>query len=192
MYGRFIKRPLDIFFSFILLAATSWMWLIVFVALKLSRDRSVFFKQERSGKKGKIFMILKFRTLRVDASLPLSERRLWFGDLLRATSLDELPQLINILKGEMSLIGPRPLPVEYWPLMNDVQRIRADVLPGITGWAQVHGRNAIPWEQKFSLDAYYVRNISFWLDLVIVVKTIFVLLSFKKDISLREKPFTGS
>ncbi len=151
----------------------------------------VFFIQERTGKSNKPFQLFKFRTLKSTGS-SLAERRFWLGDFLRATSLDELPQLINVLKGEMSLIGPRPLPVEYLSLMNDEQKKRHQVKPGITGWVQVNGRNAISWHEKFELDNYYVKHVSFLLDVKIVFKTIQLLLSFKKDISLSERKFTGN
>ena len=151
----------------------------------------IFFFQERTGIQGKPFRLIKFRTLKSIGS-SLEERRFWLGDFLRATSLDELPQLINVLKGEMSLIGPRPLPVEYLALMSDEQKKRHLVKPGITGWAQVNGRNAISWQEKFALDNYYVKHVSFLLDVKIVFKTIQLLLSFKKDISLSEQKFTGN
>ncbi len=191
MYPKLIKPVTDYLTAVLLLVATSWVFLLVSVILKMSRDGSVFFRQQRSGKNGRPFTILKFRTLRSDTSLPVEQRRTRFGDFLRATSLDELPQLLNILRGEMSLIGPRPLPVEYWPLMKESQQRRNDVLPGITGLTQVNDRHTLSWQKKFELDLLYVQTISFRLDMSIVIKTLFVVLSFKKDISLREKPFTG-
>jgi lipopolysaccharide/colanic/teichoic acid biosynthesis glycosyltransferase len=119
-------------------------------------------------------------------------RRFWLGDLLRFFSLDELPQIWNVLKGDMSFIGPRPLPIAYLPLMSDEQRVRHQVLPGITGWTQVNGRHSISWQEKFELDRFYVHNISAMLDLCIFFKTIVLLLSFQKDHSLEEDKFKGN
>ncbi len=141
---------------------------------------------------GKPFKLYKLRTLATDASLPLPERKFWLGNFLRTTSLDELPQLWNVLLGEMSFIGPRPMPIEYGPLFSAAQMKRFDVLPGITGWAQVNGRHSISWHEKFALDNYYVKHISAGLDLLILFRTIMLLLSFKKDVSLTEEPFKGT
>lgn len=134
----------------------------------------------------------KFRTLSVDENKDLQQRRFILGDVLRKTSLDELPQLWNMLKGEMSLVGPRPLPVEYDQLFSEEQRKRLEVKPGITGWAQVHGRHSISWKEKLDLDNWYVNNISFIIDMQILYKTVVLLLSFKKDRSLEEEKFTGT
>lgn len=134
----------------------------------------------------------KFRTLSVDDTKTLQERRFILGDVLRKTSCDELPQLWNILKGEMSWIGPRPLPVEYDHLFSEEQRKRFKLKPGITGWAQVNGRHAIAWKEKLKWDAEYVNNISFLMDMKIVFKTVVLLLSLKKDKSLEEEKFTGA
>lgn len=143
------------------------------------------------GKSGVPFSMLKFRTLSDNENLPLDKRRFTLGSVLRLTNLDELPQLWNVLKGEMSFIGPRPLPVEYRELFSVEQNQRHKVRPGITGWAQVCGKNSISWQQKFELDLYYVNNISFLVDLKILLKTFILVLSFKKDTSLHEKKFTG-
>lgn len=134
----------------------------------------------------------KFRTLSVDENKDLQQRRFILGDVLRKTSLDELPQLWNVLNGEMSLVGPRPLPVEYDQLFSEEQRKRLEVKPGITGWAQVHGRHSISWKEKLDLDNWYVKNISFIIDMQILYKTVVLLLSFKKDRSLEEEKFTGT
>jgi len=133
--------------------------------------------------------MIKFRTLKVSDE---QDRRFVLGNVLRFLSLDELPQLLNVLMGDMSLIGPRPLPIEYLPLFSAEQKKRHDVRPGITGWAQVNGRNSVSWEQKFKFDVMYVQKVSFLFDAKIVVKTIILLLSFRKDTSLLEKKFTGS
>lgn len=137
----------------------------------------VLFRQTRPGKDGKPFGMIKFRTMRdaVDAegnALPDAQRMTPFGQLLRSTSLDELPELWNVLKGDMSLVGPRPLLMEYLPLYSSEQFRRHDVRPGITGWAQINGRNALSWEEKFKLDVWYVENRSFWLDIKIIFLTI--------------------
>lgn len=190
-YLKIFKSALDIVGSITFSIFLSWIFVTVVLCYSIAFSFPVFFTQQRTGKNGIPFKLLKFRTLKPHGNT-LQERRFWFGDFLRATSLDELPQLINVLKGEMSLIGPRPLPVEYLPLMNAEQKQRHQVKPGITGWAQVNGRNAISWREKFELDNYYVKHVSFLLDAKIIFKTIQLLLSFKKDISLSEQKFTGN
>ncbi|WP_310649627.1 MULTISPECIES: sugar transferase [unclassified Colwellia] len=172
--------------------------LSVIVAIKLGRP--VLFKQKRPGLHGKIFEIIKFRSMRdaIDQhgqSLPDSERLAPFGEKLRNTSLDELPGLWNVLIGNMSLVGPRPLLVEYLPLYSKVQSRRHDVKPGITGWAQVNGRNAISWEKKFELDVWYVDNQSFWLDIKILyltVKKVFARSDINAAGEATMKKFTGN
>ena len=134
----------------------------------------------------------KFRTLSRNEQLPVIQRRFRWGKFLRFTSLDELPQLFNVLRGEMSFIGPRPLPEEYLPLYSKEQLKRHEVKPGVTGWAQVNGRNAIPWQKKLELDLYYVNNLSLGLDLIIFIKTLVLVLSFQKDVSLTEEKFKGN
>jgi lipopolysaccharide/colanic/teichoic acid biosynthesis glycosyltransferase len=161
--------------------------------LGLFQRGDVFFLQDRVGFKERIFKILKFRTMDNENGGMIDEQRLTsIGSFLRWTSLDELPQLWNVLKGDMSIVGPRPLPVGYLPLYSEEQRRRHSVLPGITGLTQVNGRHSLPWSAKFKLDLDYVDQLSFWLDLKILFKTVIVILSFKRDISLEEKPFTGN
>lgn len=172
-----IKRIFDFVFALILLIVLSPIMLLAAIAIKLDSHGPVLFKQERPGKDEKIFTIYKFRTMKVETEKdgkPLSdfERMTKVGSLLRKTSIDELPQLINILKGEMSFIGPRPLLVEYLKYYTPEQRRRHEVMPGISGWAQVNGRNAISWEEKFKLDVWYVDNISLILDLKILLLTV--------------------
>src|SRR5690349_17301445 len=190
MYNVYFKRSLDILFTVVLLVLTSWIFLLIALAYMLTFQFPILFRQNRIGKDEISFELLKFRTLK-DNDLPLERRKFALGNFLRLTSLDELPQLIHVLRGEMSLIGPRPLPVEYLPLFSDEQRLRHQVRPGITGWAQVNGRNSIPWKEKFQLDLEYVRNISFMLDCKISIRTILLLLSFRKDVSLEEEKFSG-
>ena len=172
-----MKRLFDIFASFFGLLILSPV--IAIVAWQISRKLGspVLFRQVRPGLNGKPFEMVKFRTMRdaVDANgnpLPDSERMTPFGSFLRSSSLDELPGLWNVLKGEMSLVGPRPLLMEYLPLYSTEQYRRHEVRPGVTGWAQINGRNAISWEDKFKLDVWYVDNQSFWLDLKIVFLTV--------------------
>ncbi|SEP82141.1 sugar transferase [Basfia succiniciproducens] len=172
-----IKRLFDIVVALIALILFSPLYLFVAYKVKQNLGSPVLFKQTRPGLHGKPFEMIKFRTMKdgVDENgniLPDAERLTAFGKMLRATSLDELPELWNVLKGDMSLVGPRPLLMEYLPLYNERQAKRHEVKPGITGYAQVNGRNAISWEQKFELDAWYVEHQSLWLDLKIIAKTI--------------------
>lgn len=177
MYKTCIKRLLDILLSLIGIILLCWLYLILFILVRVKLGSPVFFKQQRPGKNEKIFTLYKFRTM-TDARdengnlLPDEVRLTAFGKMLRSTSLDELPELFNILKGDMSLIGPRPLLVKYLPLYNEEQRHRHDVRPGLTGLAQVNGRNAISWEKKFEYDVEYVRNLSFLLDCRILLQTV--------------------
>lgn len=180
MYQKYIKRLLDIIISLTALIVLSPVLLIVAILVRIKLGSPVIFHQERPGYQEKIFKLCKFRSMTDERDadgvlLPDEVRLTGFGKALRATSLDELPELWNILKGDMSLIGPRPLLVKYLPLYNDFQRHRHDVKPGLTGWAQVNGRNAISWEQRFELDVYYVNNISFLLDLKILFQTVAVV-----------------
>ena len=177
MYKIFFKPLLDFVLSFLGLIISSPIFLIVFIALLLANKGKVFFLQKRPGKNEEIFKIIKFRTMndKRDAHgnlLPDEERLTSIGKLVRKTSLDEIPQLINVLLGNMSLIGPRPLLPEYLPLYNDVQKKRHLIKPGITGWAQINGRNAVDWEKKFMFDVWYVENMSFLLDLQIMFLTL--------------------
>ncbi|OOF39304.1 sugar transferase [Rodentibacter mrazii] len=172
-----LKRILDVVVASLTLLILSPVYFFVAYKVKKNLGSPVLFKQTRPGLHGKPFEMIKFRTMKdaVDAQghlLPDSERLTPFGKMLRATSLDELPELWNVLKGDMSLVGPRPLLMEYLPLYDKKQAKRHSVKPGITGHAQVNGRNAISWEQKFELDIWYVENQSFWLDLRILFKTV--------------------
>lgn len=180
----FIKRLFDIIVSAPVLIMLVPVLLIVMLLVRIKLGSPVFFRQVRPGKKGKPFEMIKFRTM-LDAyddqgkPLPDSERLTSFGKFLRSTSLDELPELWNVLKGDMSLVGPRPLLPEYLPLYNEHQRRRNEVRPGITGWAQINGRNNLSWEQKFDLDVWYVDNRGFWLDIKILILT--VVKVFKRE-----------
>ena len=172
-----MKRFLDILFSIILLVLLSPLYIFISVLILIFMGRPILFKQFRPGFKGKIFCIFKFRTMTNDRNehgeLLTDEKRLYgIGKFIRSTSLDELPQLFNVLKGDMSFVGPRPLLIEYLELYTDEQAKRHDVKPGITGWAQVNGRNAISWEEKFKLDVWYVEHQSFLLDLKILWMTL--------------------
>lgn len=177
MYRNFLKRVIDILGALFLLILTSPIIIAtaIFIYFKVSRD--VIFTQIRPGLKEKIFKIYKFKTMSDERDtngelLPDEQRLGKFGKLIRSLSLDELPQLFNVLKGDMSFIGPRPLLVEYLPIYNETQKHRHDVRPGITGLAQVNGRNAISWEKKFEYDVYYAKNLSFMLDVKIALQTI--------------------
>ena len=172
-----IKRVIDFILALIGLILASPILLIVAILVKTKLGSPILFRQPRVGLNGEVFEMVKFRTMK-DATdskgnpLPDELRLTKFGQLLRKTSLDELPELWNVLKGDMSLVGPRPLLVEYLPLYSKEQMKRHDVRPGITGYAQVNGRNNISWKKKFELDVYYVENFSLWLDLKILVQTI--------------------
>lgn len=177
MYKALFKRIIDFFAALIGLLLLLPIIIIVTIFLAFANDGKPFFFQKRPGKNEKIFKIIKFKTMndRKDSDgnlLSDAERLTKVGSFVRKTSLDEIPQLINVLIGDMSLIGPRPLLVQYLPLYNDFQKLRHDVRPGITGWAQVNGRNAISWKNKFELDIWYVNNISLLLDIKIVFLTI--------------------
>lgn len=172
-----MKRSFDIVASVILLVLLIPVCLSVMLFVRLRLGSPIFFSQLRPGKGGKPFMMVKFRTMREardkDGKLLADAERLTsFGRLLRSTSLDELPELWNVLKGDMSLVGPRPLLMEYLPLYSPDQARRHEVQPGITGWAQVNGRNAISWEEKFAFDVWYVDNMSMWLDMKILALTL--------------------
>lgn len=172
-----IKRIVDLIISFPALILLSPVCLVISMIVAIQHGLPVLFKQDRPGYQGKIFTIYKFRTMRNQLNeygqpLPDAERLTKFGRFLRAASLDELPELINVLKGEMSIVGPRPLLIEYLPRYNPTQFRRHEVLPGITGWAQVNGRNIISWQEKFDLDVWYVDNWSLWLDIKIILLTI--------------------
>jgi len=177
IYYKLVKPFFDKLFALLALIVASPIFLVVAILLALFQNGKVFFTQKRPGRNEKIFLLIKFKTMRDDFDahgnlLADAERLTSVGKFVRKTSLDELPQLINILKGDMSFIGPRPLLIEYLALYNAVQKKRHDVTPGISGWAQVNGRNAISWNEKFSFDVWYVEHQSFWLDLKIIFLTI--------------------
>lgn len=197
MYKKYWKRIIDFIISLLALICLSPFLIIVSIILYFSNKGSgIFFTQERPGKNERIFKVIKFKSMTDEKSengvlLPNDQRITKIGKFIRFTSIDELPQFINILKGDMSLIGPRPLLVKYLPLYNEDQRRRHEVRPGVTGWAQVNGRNSISFEEKFKLDVWYVDHCSFWLDLKIVFITIKNIL-LRKDISVMSGSFTGN
>ena len=177
MYRSFFKPLLDFFIAFLAIVVLSPLLLLVTLLLALANKGNPFFVQKRPGKYGEIFHIVKFRTMTNEKDeqgdlLPDEKRLTGIGKMVRKTSVDEIPQLINVLIGDMSLIGPRPLLPEYLPLYNNLQKKRQLVKPGITGWAQVNGRNSLDWSQKFEMDVWYVNNLNFLLDLKIIIKTI--------------------
>lgn len=177
MYKNFTKRILDFLTAFVGLILIFPVFLVVFAGLLFANRGKPFFLQKRPGKNGKIFTIIKFKTMNdrrgKDGNLLSDAERLTpVGKFARKTSLDEIPQLFNVLSGDMSLVGPRPLLPDYLHLYNDFQKRRHEVKPGITGWAQVNGRNAISWQQKFEYDVWYVDNLSFLVDLKIILLTI--------------------
>lgn len=185
-----MKRIFDISLSCLILLFASPLFVLTYILVIANMGKPAIFKQVRPGYHGKTFNIYKFRTMlnTTDVNgnlLPNEERRHPVGNLIRKTSLDELPQLINVVKGDISLVGPRPLLMDYLPLYNEYQRKRMNVKPGITGWAQINGRNAISWEKKFELDVWYVENQSFKLDMFILFKTIQNVVK-RKDINASE------
>ena len=184
MHSSVFKRLFDIIFSASGLIICSPVFLILIILLSVVNKGEPFFFQRRPGKNGKIFSLIKFKTMTdikdMDGEILADKFRLTkIGSVIRRASLDELPQLINVLKGEMSFVGPRPLLAEYLPLYTEEQRKRHNVKPGITGWAQVNGRNALSWKEKFEYDIWYVENISLKLDFKILMKTIFAIFSSK-------------
>ncbi len=200
MYSSFFKRVIDFIVAFVALLIISPLFLILIMFLAIANDGKVFFVQKRPGKNGVIFSIIKFKTMneKKDANGKLlsdSERITKVGSFVRKTSLDEIPQLLNVILGNMSLIGPRPLLIQYLPLYNDFQRKRHNIRPGITGWAQVNGRNAISWNQKFIFDVWYVENLSFLLDLKILfltVKKVIVREGISQEGVATMEPFKGN
>ncbi len=200
MYKSFFKRVIDLVVSVILLVMSLPFTLTAAILLAIANNGKVFFVQQRPGLHGKPFYIIKFKTMndKKDKNgnlLPDAVRLTFTGKWVRKTSVDELPQLINVLKGDISLIGPRPLLMEYLPLYSPEQARRHDVKPGITGWAQVNGRNAISWEKKFEYDVYYVDNLSFALDLKIFFLTIFKILKtegISAQNNVTTEKFTGT
>lgn len=200
MYAKFFKRLIDFILSACAILILGIPLLIVALLIKFKIGSPVLFKQRRPGKDGKIFEIYKFRTM-TDARdtngnlLPDNERLTDFGKLLRSTSIDELPEILNIVKGDMAIIGPRPLLEEYLPLYNEEQAHRHDVRPGLTGWAQINGRNTISWEDKFKYDVEYVRNISFMFDLKIfflTIKKVFIREGINASAEVTMDKFRGS
>ncbi len=199
IYRDFIKPLFDRLLALILILVFLPIMIIVALLIYLWDGRPIIFTQPRPGLNGKIFNIFKFRTMTnekdEDGNLLSDEKRLkGIGKFIRSTSLDELPQLLNVLKGDMSFIGPRPLLVEYLPLYNKRQKKRHDVKPGITGWAQVNGRNAISWEEKFEYDVWYVENQSFWLDFKILWLTFLKVVKrdgISSNTSVTMEKFTG-
>ena len=182
MYKRFFKRFLDIILSLIILILFCWLYLILAILVRIKLGSPVLFKQKRPGKDEKIFNMYKFRTMTDEKDengnlLPDEVRLTAFGKMLRSTSLDELPEFLNILKGDMSFIGPRPLLVKYLPYYNERERLRHSVRPGLTGYAQAHGRNAISWEKKFEYDIYYVEHLSFATDVKVIIDTVKTVLT---------------
>ena len=200
MYKLFFKRFFDFVLAFIGIAALFPILFITVVFLLFANKGKPFFFQNRPGKKGKVFKIIKLKSMndKKDSNgdlLPFDQRITSVGKFIRKYSLDEIPQLFNVLKGDMSLIGPRPLLVKYLPLYNEEQNKRHNVKPGITGWAQINGRNTISWDQKFKLDVWYAENISLKTDIKIIFLTIKKVL-FKEDINSTENvnmtPFNGN
>ena len=199
MYKSFLKDVLDFLIALVIFVVLSPVFILLTIALFFANDSQPFFFQTRPGKNKKLFKVIKFKTMndRKDAQgnlLPDANRLTRLGTFIRKTSLDEIPQLLNVIKGDMSLVGPRPLLVEYLPLYNERQSHRHDVKPGITGWAQINGRNAISWEQKFEYDLWYVEHLSFKTDLKILWMTISKV--FKREgissgTSLTMEKFTG-
>lgn len=201
MYSHFVKRGIDFILVFCVLTV---IWpILLFITLWLhfaNKSAGAFFTQERPGRGGKIFRVIKFKTMTDERDaqgrlLPDEKRLTKIGKFVRSTSIDELPQLINVLKGDMALIGPRPLLPQYLPLYSKEQARRQEVRPGITGWAQVNGRNAISWTKKFELDVWYVDHCSFLLDLKIVfmtIKKVFVREGISSGNSATMEPFTGN
>ncbi|MGJ1266073.1 sugar transferase [Sphingobacterium spiritivorum] len=200
MYRFFLKRLIDFLVALTGLILISPIFLIVMISLYFANQGKPFFFQARPGINGKIFMIIKFKTMndkkdKNGALLSDAERLTPIGAFVRKTSLDEIPQLINVLKGNMALIGPRPLLPQYLPLYSEEQKRRHDVRPGITGWAQINGRNAISWKRKFELDVWYVSNISFLLDLKIfflTIKKVFVREGISQDGQATMEIFNGN
>ena len=177
MYEKYLKRLLDIVLSLCGIVLLSPIYLLLMILGAIFMGGNPFFTQERPGKDEKIFKLIKFRTMsnkkdKQGKLLPDEERLNRYGRLLRSTSLDEIPELFNIIKGDMSIVGPRPLLVRYLPRYNEEQRHRHDVRPGLTGYAQAHGRNAISWEDKFAMDVWYTRHISFKTDVKILIDTV--------------------
>ncbi|GEM04150.1 UDP-galactose phosphate transferase [Halolactibacillus miurensis] len=200
IYRRFFKRPMDFILSLMAIIVISPVLIIVAVLVRFKLGSPVLFKQKRPGLNEKIFTMYKFRTMTDEKDengefLPDGVRLTKFGRILRSTSLDELPELFNILKGDMSIVGPRPLLIQYLDLYSDHQKRRHEVRPGLSGYAQVNGRNAISWEDKFNLDVEYVDSVSFigdWKIIFLTIKKVFVKEGISSDTSVTMEPFRGS
>lgn len=200
IYKKYIKRPMDIVLAFLAIIVLSPVMLITAILVKIKLGSPVIFKQKRPGLNEKIFTIYKFRTMSDEKDdngelLQDSIRLTKFGRLLRSTSIDELPELFNILKGDMSIIGPRPLLIQYLLLYNDRQKRRHEVRPGLSGLAQVNGRNAISWEDKFNIDVEYIDNVSFlgdWKIIFLTIKKVFIREGINSDTAATMEPFRGS
>jgi len=200
MYKSIIKPILDFIFSFVSLIFLCPLFIIIYIILFFVNQGKSFFVQMRPGKNEKIFKLIKFKTMNdnvdLEGNLLPDEKRLTkIGKFLRKTSLDEIPQLLNVIKGDMSLVGPRPLLVEYLPLYDKFQKRRHEVKPGITGWAQVNGRNAISWDKKFELDVWYVDNISLKLDIKIIfltIKKVIIREGISSNTSVTMEKFNGN
>ena len=195
LYKNYIKRIIDILVAVTFIVLFWWLLLIIAVLVRINMGSPVLYTTERVGKDERIFRIYKFRSMtnEVDENgvlLPGNKRLTKVGGLLRSTSLDELPSLINVLKGELSIVGPRPLPVKYMPYYYDNERIRHSVNPGLTGWAQINGRNAITWDHKFELDIEYVNNISFLFDIKVILLTAWKVI--KRSDIIQDDQQTGS
>ena len=188
MYKHFFKRILDFIIAFVALVCIGWFLAIITIWLHFAnKGAGAFFLQERPGKDGKIFKVIKFKTMTDERDengklLPDAQRITKVGRFVRSTSIDELPQLFNVLKGDMALIGPRPLLVQYLPLYSPEQARRHEVRPGISGWAQCHGRNAISWTEKFKLDVWYVDHCTLWTDIKVILITLKKVI-FRSDIN---------
>lgn len=199
MYRVFVKRVFDFILALTGLLIISPVFIVFFIALAIANEGKPFFLQRRPGKNGKIFTIIKFKTMndKTDSEgnlLSDAERLTAVGSFVRKTSIDEIPQLINVLIGDMALIGPRPLLVQYLSLYDEHQARRHEVRPGITGWAQINGRNAISWEEKFNLDVWYVDHVSLILDLKIIfltIKKVFIREGISADGHVTIEPFKG-
>jgi len=200
VYRRYFKRHMDFLLSLISIIVLSPVLLVVALLVRTKLGSPIIFKQKRPGLNEKIFTLYKFRTMTDEKDesgglLPDDMRLTKFGKFLRSTSLDELPELFNILIGDMSIVGPRPLLVEYLPLYNEHQKQRHEVRPGLSGWAQVNGRNAISWEEKFRLDVEYVENVSFsrdWKIIFLTIKKVFIREGINSDTEVTMEPFKGS
>lgn len=196
MYRKYIKRIIDIFCALAAIIVFSWLYIIVAILVRVKLGSPVIFKQERPGKDEKIFKLYKFRTMTDEKDengnlLPDDVRLTKFGRMLRKTSLDELPEAFNILKGDMSVVGPRPLLVKYLPRYNEFQKRRHEVRPGLSGLAQINGRNAISWEEKFELDVRYVDNITFLGDVKIIFMTVWKAFVKEEGISAKGEATMG-